>query len=685
MAYRVGVDVGGTFTDLALYDTKTGKLEFGKTSSTPQNQSIGVANGIRDLAARLKIPAGEIQFFIHGTTVATNTMLERKGAKTALIVTKGFRDVLEIGKQDRPSLYDWRVRRPDPLVPRHLRFEVTERMLHTGEVLTPLDKMDLAATIEEIRKAEVQAIAVCLLHSYANPAHEKAIGEAIKKAMPDVKLSLSHEVLPEFKEYDRMSTTTINAYVGPVMERYLTRLQKAINDVGVQSDVYIMQSNGGTTSAGHSAERPVQTILSGPAAGVIGSNAIANQAGEMNVISVDMGGTSFDICLAYKGQIRRTKESEIERLTVKVPMVDINTLGAGGGSIAWIDQGGALRVGPRSAGAQPGPACYGRGGTVATVTDANLVLGRLGKDSLLGGTMTLDIELARKAIQDNIAGPLKLGLDEAAEGIIRVVNAGMIKGIRVVSIARGYDPREFALVAFGGAGPVHAAELAFEMDIPRVLVPIAPGVTSAMGLLMADMRHDFVRTVLKPGNEIQPASLTAWYEELEREAIDQMNREKMPEESVTLVRLAEMRYVGQGYEIDTPLPPGKITMQQFAEASQRFHDAHKQRYGYSNPANPVEVVNLRLTAIAATPSPRLEAAPLKGSKDPAKAVKSQRQVYFKGKRSATNVYDRPKLRPGDRLTGPAIVEQLDATTVIWPHQSARVDAYRNIIIEQAAK
>ena len=444
MTYRLGVDVGGTFTDLVIHDVETGRLEFAKTPSTPGNQAAAVTAGAQELIDRLRISADSIGFFIHGTTVATNTLLERKGARTALVGTHGFRDILQIGRQDRPHLYDWRLRRPEPLVPRHLRFEVRERVLYTGEVLEPLHHEDVQRVIERLREAEVNAVAVCLLHSYANPVHEHAIGEALREALPEVSVSLSFEVVPEFKEYERMSTATINAYVAPVMGGYLRRLQRSIADVGIDSNVHIMQSNGGTMGADTAADKPVHTILSGPAAGVIGSVALAGQAGYANAISVDMGGTSFDVSLAYEGEVRRTQDSEIERLPIKVPMVDIHTLGAGGGSVAWIDPGGALRVGPQSAGADPGPACYGRGGGEATVTDANLVLGRLNPEGFLGGRLTLDLRKAREAVAESVARPLDMGVEEAAEGIVRVVNAGMIKGIRVVSVARATTPASSA-------------------------------------------------------------------------------------------------------------------------------------------------------------------------------------------------------------------------------------------------
>jgi N-methylhydantoinase A len=485
--------------------------------------------------------------------------------------------------------------------------------------------------------------------------------------------------VPEFKEYERMSTTTINAYVAPVMERYLTRLKDSINEVGIKSDLYIMQSNGGTMGADTAIERPVHTILSGPAAGVIGAVAIAQQAGQPNSISIDMGGTSFDVSLSYQGEIRRTQESEIERLPVKVPMVDIHTLGAGGGSVAWIDPGGALRVGPRSAGAVPGPACYGNSGTQATVTDANLALGRLAT-SLLGGTMTLDVDLARKAIKERIADPLGLSVEEAAEGIIQVVNASMVKGIRVVSVSKGYDPREFCLVAFGGAGPVHASELAAEMDIPTVLVPIAPGVTSALGLLMADLRHDFAQTVLKPGHELSPEAITGWYQRLESEAIGQMSREGVEPELVTLLRTADARYVGQGYELEVPATSEAFTQQHLDEVMEKFHDAHVRSYGYASRDNAVEIVNLRVTALATLPRPDLGGASSDLDGDSSRAIISERDVFFRNESIKTSIYDRSKLQPGDMIVGPAIVEQLDSTTVVWADQTATVDGYLNLLL-----
>ena len=681
MRYRLGVDVGGTFTDLAFHNVDTDELEFAKTPSTPENQAAGVANGINQLIERLDVSPAEIEFFSHGTTVATNTLLERKGAKCALIVTRGFRDVLQIGRQDRPHLYDWRIQKPEPIVPRHLRFEITERILYTGEVATPLDEGDLEDMIARLGAADLDAVAVCLLHSYANPAHERAVGEAIRAALPDLTVSLSCDVVPEFKEYERMSTTAINAYVAPVMVRYLRRLQASIADLGIPSDVHIMQSNGGTMTAGLAVEKPVHTILSGPAAGVIGSVAIASQAGEANSISVDMGGTSFDISLCYRGEVRRTQDSEIERLPVKVPMVDIHTLGAGGGSIAWIDPGGALRVGPQSAGAEPGPACYGRGGSEATVTDANLALGRLNSESFLGGRLGLDAELARDAIRQRIADPLGMTVEEAAEGIVRVVNAGMIKGIRVVSVAKGYDPREFCLVTFGGAGPVHASELAAELDIPRVLVPIAPGVTSALGLLMADLRDDLVRTILRPSDELEVSELNSRFAEMEAEAAATMEREGVAEDDVVLVRVADVRYLGQGFELEAPVGAGELDDDDLAQVYERFHEAHTQLYGYAQRDSRMEIVNLRLTSLARMPRPRLEAES-NGRRVGGIAETATRPVYFHNEPVDTRIYDRTDLMPGDVVEGPVVIEQLDSTTLVWPNQTASVDAYGNLLLER---
>ena len=678
MAYRLGVDVGGTFTDLSIYDDTTGLLNIYKTPSTPENQSKAVKQGVLNLIDNMKIDPVSIEFFIHGTTVATNTLLERDGAKTALIVTRGFRDVLEIGRQERPNLYNWKIKRAAPLVPRNLRFEITERISYQGKVLSQINLDELDGILSLIRKHEIKSLSVCLLHSYANPKHEEIIGNYFKNHLPELTIALSNNILPEFKEYERMSTTTINSYVAPRMERYLKDLNKAVSEMGIKSDLHIMQSNGGTTTASEAIARPVHTILSGPAAGVVGGVSIANDAGEENSISIDMGGTSFDISLCYKGEIKRSQESEISRLPIKVPMIDIHTLGAGGGSIAWIDPGGALRVGPSSAGANPGPACYENGGEEPTVTDANLVLGRLSSSTRLAGEVGLDINKSIQAIETKLAKPLGLTVDQVAVGIIKVINASMIKGIRVVSVAKGYDPRDFALIAFGGAGPLHAAELAGELEIPKVVVPVAPGVTSALGLLMSDLRHDYVQTVLRNLEEVEIPELNTLFNNMEQGATEQMYREGIDVKDIQIIRLLDVRYLGQAYDLQIPISGGTLKDNDLQLTRSRFNDAHKSLYGFSIDENPMEIVNVRVTSVAGMNKPSLSKRPKNDgiTKNP-----SKRDVIFGEDKLNTDILLRDNLSSGAKIVGPAVIEQIDSTTLILPQQKAYIDESHNIIIE----
>ncbi len=530
MAFRLGIDSGGTFTDVVLFDDRKKTLHIAKTPSTPANPAIGVINGIKKIVSQVGIQPGEIASLVHGTTVATNALLEYKGIRTALILTEGFKDILSIGRQDRPKLYDYFEKRPEPFIPRHLRFEVSERTLYTGEIFRALDEKKILSIIEELKKKEIKGIAVCLLHSYANPTHEKRIKEIFKEQYPEAVVSTSHEILPEFREYERMSTTVINTYVMPIIDRYLQDLQRMMREEGLTADLNVMQSNGGVMTSRSAGEKSVHTILSGPAGGVMGSLAIGTQIGMKNLITVDMGGTSFDICLIHDGKIHFTKESEIGGHPIKIPMIDIHTIGAGGGSIAWIDPGGSLHVGPQSAGANPGPVCYRLGGKEPTVTDANLVLGRLDPDYYLGGEMSLDVEAAKQAILKKVARPLKLSLEEAAEGIIKVINASMVRGIRKVSVEKGFDAREFSMICFGGGGPLHSIELAEELKIPTVVVPISPGVNSALGLLIADFRYDYSQTFLKKTQDIRLDSLQQGFKDLEAKATQQMVEEKIPRE-----------------------------------------------------------------------------------------------------------------------------------------------------------
>jgi N-methylhydantoinase A len=684
MSYRVGVDVGGTFTDIVMFDERTNALHLTKVPSTVRNQSIGVVEGIRKLTARCDVAPEEIEFLIHGTTVATNALLERKGVPCALITTQGCRDILQIARQDRPSLYDSFARRPAALTPRRRRFEVRERMRYTGDIETPLDDAQAIEIIEQIKREGVDAIAVCLLHSYANPAHERRIGELIRTHYPEATVSLSHEVLSEFKEYERMSTTLVNVYVMPIVKRYLDDLEASVHDLGIRSPLHIMQSNGGVMTAATAAQRSVQTILSGPAAGVVGALAIAGQVGAEHIISIDMGGTSLDVSLCHGGRMSLTMENEVADLPVKAPMIDIHTLGAGGGSIGWIDPGGALRVGPQSAGAEPGPACYRRGCDLPTVTDANLVLGRLSPDYFVGGEMQLDLLAAREAIERVIAAPLGLTVERAAAGMIEVVNATMVKGMRYVSVERGFDPREFTVIAFGGAGPLHATALAAELDAPRVISPPMPGVTSALGLLVADFRHDYSQTYLCALHDVDLEALNRLYAGLEAEALAQMGREGIAETHVVFSRSVDARYLGQGYELEVAAPAGVLDETSLQVVQERFLDAHRRHYGYvKGEDEAVQLVNLRLTATGRLARPQFARSDISpgAMANPARALKGQRQVYFAGEYVPTPIYERSSLLAGDIVDGPAVIEQVDSTTLLGRQQRATVDGFGNLIID----
>lgn len=677
---KLGVDVGGTFTDLVLFDESDNSLRILKTSSTPHDMSVGVATGIRKVAERFDVTPSRLSYVIHGTTVATNAVLERKGSRTALLVTEGFRDVLHIGRQDRPSLYNWFIRRPDPLVPRHLRLEVPERILHTGEVLQPLDEQAVLEIGARLRREKVGTIAICFLHSYANPAHERRAAELICQVHPEADVSLSSDILPEFKEYERMSTTVMNAYLTPRMQGYLHRFELALSELDVRSDLHIMQSNGGVMTIEAAKSRCVNTILSGPAAGAVGGTMLARQAGMENVITVDMGGTSFDVCLAYRGQVRLTRESHVGMLPLKVPMVDVHTIGAGGGSVAWVDSGGALHVGPQSAGANPGPACYGLGGENPTVTDANVVLGRVNPDYFVGGEIRLDVNASREAITRKVAEPLGISVEKAAEGILKVVNANMVRGIRVVSVQKGYDPRDFCLVAFGGAGPVHSAELSEEMSLPKVLVPPTPGVTSALGLLMSDFRRDYVQTIIASLEEVGLAELNGAYQRLESQALEDMATEGVTGDDLVLVRTADVRYLGQGYELEVAVPAGELDETARGRIRQAFADTYSKAYGDSASGGVPQLVNLRLAVIGRINKPDIAPKALGGA-DPSAAEHPSRDVYFHGAWVRTRVYDRARLCPGNRLQGPAIVEQLDSTVVLPPGHTATVDAWGNLVVD----
>ena len=571
----VGVDTGGTFTDFVLL--RDGELQVHKVLSTPVDPASAILQGLEELGVHRNLEA-----LVHGSTVATNAVLERKGVRTGLITTEGFRDVLEIGRQTRPKLYSIRVEREPALVSRELRVEVLERLNELGDVLIPLDEDSVDEAIAVLKRADVQSVAICLLFSFANPDHERRVARAARAA--GVHVSASSEVLPEFREYERTSTVVLNAYVAPIMDRYLGRLEQSLP---ADAPLRIMQSNGGSISAATARQEAARTLLSGPAAGVVGAAYVASAAGFEHSISFDMGGTSTDVAL-IDGGVTETTDGTIGGHPTKLPMIDIHTVGAGGGSIAWFDSGGALRVGPLSAGADPGPAAYGRGGAEPTVTDANVVLGRLIPEVFLGGGMVLDRDAALTAVAE-IAERLGSTVEEAALGIVRVANANMEAAIRVISVERGHDPRLFTLVAFGGAGPLHACELAGALRIPRVLVPSTPGVLSALGMLTADVLKDYVQTVMVSSGEAS-GKVEPVFAELEQRGRDDLRREGIEPERVVIERYLDLRYVGQSYELLVPYD-GDLD-----EVITRFHQAHDRRFGYSDPGERVQVVNVRLKA-----------------------------------------------------------------------------------------
>ncbi|OIB58152.1 hydantoinase/oxoprolinase family protein [Natrialba sp. SSL1] len=683
---RIGVDVGGTFTDVALSvddDLVTAKVP----STDPQH--VGVLEGIEKACDDAGIDPGEIDEFSHAMTVSVNALLERDGAETALVTTAGFRDVLEIGRQDRPSLYDLDAEKPARLVPRERRFEVNERTTAEG-VEQPVDPDEVRDLAAKLREADVEAVAVSLLHAYADPSNERQVADILREEL-SVPVSASHEVLAEFREFERTSTTTVDAYVRPAIDRYIGRLVEQADDAGIP-EPQIMQANGGTAAPETVREHAVTTTLSGPAAGVVGAGATvggssgsgdngdiddntdnddngdsddpADAASETpeGLVTFDMGGTSSDVSLVRDGRAERTTDAEIDGLPIRTPMVDVNTVGAGGGSIAWVDAGGALRVGPESSGAQPGPACYGRGGTRPTVTDANVVLGYIGPETALGGEMTLDVEAAHDALA-SLAG--EAGLDgalEAARGVYRVANATMTRTIRSVTVERGHDPREFALVAFGGAGPMHAASLADALSVERVLVPRPGGVLSAFGLLAADESHDAVRTVGVALESASPATISEVYDELVEDVLADVS----DPDAAQLERAADCRYAGQSFELTVPVD-SKGTFDAEAVAD-RFHEAHERTYGYALDER-VEVVNLRTTATVpgAEPTVRHE-----GGGD---AVVGTRTAHFPGadeEQGEATVYERDRLAPGARVDGPAVLEQAESTTVIPPRWTGEI-------------
>lgn len=668
-AYRVSADIGGTFTDLVV-EPSDGPVYAGKVPTTPDDPARGVVAG---LAALLGDLSG-IEFFVHGTTVGLNAFLERKGERVLLLTTAGHRDGYTIARGNRRSLYELRYRKPGLLVPRRDVHEVRGRLAWNGEVLEPLCAADFEPVVQKAKAESVNAIAVCFLHAYAYPEHELQARSILQAALPGVSVSLSHEVAREWREYERASSAVMNAYIAPVVQRYLGNLEAELAERGVAVPVHVMQSNGGVISAATARRNPVFTLLSGPVGGTIAGASLAQRTRRGNLLCIDMGGTSFDLSLIVDGRANTARESELDGLPLLMSCIDIRTIGTGGGSIAWLEDG-ALRVGPQSAGSDPGPACYGHGGSEPTVTDANLYVGRLGERSLLGGDMSLDGEACGKAIE-GVAAQAGLAPLAFAEGILAISNAAMADAMRTITVSQGVDPRDFTLVAFGGAGPMAAAFLADELDIANVLIPRFPGTFSAWGMLQTDLRQDFTRSYFHPARSASVPALESTYLELEREGEAAMAEEGVRSGSLSYLRSADMRYVGQEYSINVPVSPEPAVDTLIDE----FHSAYRRRYGHSSPRADVEFVNLRVAAIGA-----LGRYGHPGSSDGHAgddAVPGERSAVFNGRRHATPVLRRDRLPPTFRGNGPVIIEEQSATTVVPPGWSVTVDAHENLLLNK---
>jgi len=676
VAKAIGIDIGGTFIDLVISDASG--LQLYKFPSTPDAPERGVLRALETLIARGVFKASTVNRIAHGSTVATNALLEGAWAKTALITTRGFRDVLEIGRQNRAHLYDLNVERPDPIIPRDLRFEISERLDATGQIVRDLATDEIQEIVDRLIAANVEAVAVVFLFSYLNPEHEQSVLASLRERL-DAPITLSSDVLPEFREYERSSTTAVCASLRPVIGRYMKNLAAQSSGIGIVPEWQIMQSNGTVISATQAQKEPVRILLSGPAAGVQGAKTIGQMKKLPNLITMDMGGTSCDVALIRDGEIGQTTTGAVGEYPVSVRMNEIHTIGAGGGSIAWIDPGGALRVGPKSAGAVPGPACYGRGGTLPTISDAHAVLGHLLPDMPLGGLPALDIGKAKDAIQ-SIATPLALSIEEAALGILDVADAAMERAVRVISVERGYDPRQFSLLAFGGAGPLHAVSIARRLSIPSVIIPAAAGVLSAMGLLTCEVGRDYGRSILRPMSGLSPELLGKQLIELENRGLGELRAEGIEEESICREISADLRYQGQSHELNIRLVPGsgsEISSQDLDSWVESFHREHETRFGHASRDEGVELVALRL---------RMTAPPafshLRVQFDERAAERREMPVWFDGSGAVpTQVVDRRGLLEDERIIGPAVLWGPDATLIVPPGVGGTCDATGTIQLE----
>lgn len=680
---RIGIDVGGTFTDVILVDEKEGTFHYTKTPTTHYDLAEGVLKGLEEILQISRKPIQDLNYLIHGTTIGTNAIVEGKGAKVGLITTKGFEDVLEIRRVARPkeAAFDFEVDNPPPLVPRYLRKGIIERVDSKGRIFTPLDENSVHQVIKFLKKEKVEAIVISLLFSFLNPTHEQRVAEICREMFSEALISLSSEICPEFREYERTCTTVMNGYLGPVIKRYMDNLMNRLRERYGEIRLHIMQSNGGSMTAEVARDHASHLINSGPAGGAMAAAFISKLTGNEMAIGADMGGTTFDISIIDKGMPKTTTWGGVTEYPIKLPMVDMKTIGAGGGSIAWIDKGGVLNVGPQSAGSEPGPACYGWGGILPTVTDANLVLGRLNPNYFLGGKLALYPEKAKKAILEHVADKMGLSLEEAALSIIRIVNANMSKGISGVSVQRGYDLREFILVPFGGAAANHAVDIAMELGISKIVVPPMCGNFSAVGLVVADIQHDYVRTIAKRQQDINLDELSEAFKILEREGIRQLKEENVKDKDIHIEWSADLRYEGQSWELNTSIERspafGVMELQNILSS---FHSLHQKVYSYSESKESVEFINLRVKAIGRNPSltlpkERMDPTPL------SKALKEKRPVYFKDKGVIEiSIYERDRFGCGTKMVGPCLIEETISTALIPSGWEGVIDEYKNIVI-----
>jgi N-methylhydantoinase A len=676
---RVATDIGGTFTDLVYVD-ENGRVGVAKSHTTPPY----FEKGVMDVIEKSGVDQRAIKTFIHGTTVIINALTERKGVKTGLITTKGFRDVLEIARGNRPDLFNVRYQKPTPFVERYLRQEVEERLNHKGEVISPLQIDEIKKVVDYFKNEGVEAIAIAYLHAYINPEHEKQTVNIIKELWPEVSVTASHEVTKEWREYERTSTAVLNSYVKPIAASYVDRLNNKLLENEADSHNYIMQSNGGTTTFEQAKETPINMVESGPVAGIYGASVLGEMIGEENIIAFDIGGTTAKCSLINKGEVKVSTDYYIEKndrnagYPIKVPVVDIVEIGNGGGSIAWIDDGGSLKVGPQSAGAVPGPVAYGQGGNEPTTTDANLVTGRLSPENF---DYKVDIELVEKAIKEKVSDQFGLSAEEGALGIIRIANSNMLNALKLISVRKGYNPREFTLIAFGGGGSMHAPALAKELGVKKVVVPVASSVFSAWGMLMTDLRHDYIQTYIKRLNGVNPEELNKEWVKLESQAVAQYKDEGVQKNRVMFSRFADMRYLGQEHTVKVPFPEGELSEESVKEVVKRFHQLHEKNFTFKLEDSPTEIVNLHLTAFGTVQKPELKKLEL--SNDSLEtALKEVRNVFFEEEGWVeTNVYYRELLAPGITIQGPAVVEESSATTILYSNQTLTVDVYGNLIID----